>query len=113
MNPVAHSALAFAIAAVCELGGCYATWMWLRLDRSQLWLLPGTALLVPFAIALTWVESDFAGRAYAANGGIYIVASLVWGRLVEQRQIDLFDGVGAALCLTGAAVLLFGRHAFG
>ena len=38
----------------------------------------GVGSLVVFAVALTRVDSLFAGRVYAAYGGIYIVASLVW-----------------------------------
>jgi hypothetical protein len=38
----------------------------------------GIASLVGFALALTRVDSAFAGRAYAAYGGIYIAASLAW-----------------------------------
>ena len=111
MRAALGTALAFAVAALCEIGGCYATWMWLRLGKSPLWLVPGTILLVVFAIALTRVDAAFAGRAYAAYGGVYIAASLLWGRIVEQRALDRFDAFGAALCLAGAAVLLFGRRA--
>ena len=56
----------FVLAAACEITGCYAVWMWLRLDRSAWWLLPGTFLLFIFAIVLTKVDSAFAGRAFAA-----------------------------------------------
>jgi small multidrug resistance family-3 protein len=31
-----------------------------------------------FAYLLTLVESDAAGRTYAAYGGIYIASSLLW-----------------------------------
>ena len=31
----------FFLAALCEIAGCYAFWLWLRLDRSPLWTLPG------------------------------------------------------------------------
>ncbi len=61
-----------------------------------------------FAWLLTLVESDAAGRAYAAYGGIYIVASLVWLWGVESVRPDRWDIAGAALCLIGAAVILVG-----
>lgn len=63
-------------AALAEIAGCFAFWAWLRLDHSPLWLVPGMASLVLFAWLLTHIDSDFAGRAYAAYGGIYITASL-------------------------------------
>lgn len=62
----------FLIAAIGEIAGCYAFWVWLRLGQSILWLLPGMLALTIFASALTRVETTHAGRAYAAYGGIYI-----------------------------------------
>jgi small multidrug resistance family-3 protein len=103
----------FVLAAVCEIAGCFTAWMWLRLGRSPLWLAAGTILLVLFAVALTQVDAAFAGRAFAAYGGVYIAASLAWGRLVEHRGIDRSDLLGALLCLSGAALILFGRRADG
>jgi small multidrug resistance family-3 protein len=59
-----------------------------------------------FAWLLTLVPSEAAGRAYAAYGGVYIAASLLWLWLVEGQRPDRFDLVGAAICLIGAAVIL-------
>ena len=56
---------------------------WLRRGRSPLVAVLGVGSLVVFAMALTRVDSAFAGRAYAAYRGIYIVASLVWLWLAE------------------------------
>jgi len=102
--------VAFVIAAVAEIAGCFAFWAWLRLGGSPWWALPGVASLIVFALALTRVDSDFAGRAYAAYGGIYIAASLVWLWAVEGSRPDRFDLAGAVLCLAGAGVILFGRR---
>ncbi|WP_322978618.1 YnfA family protein [Pseudomonas sp. C11] len=102
--------LLFLLAALFEIGGCYAFWMWLRLDRSALWILPGLLSLTLFALILTRVEASFAGRAYAAYGGVYIVASLVWLALIERTRPLLSDWLGAALCLAGSAVILFGSR---
>ena len=57
---------------------------------------------------LTRVDSDAAGRAYAAYGGIYICASLLWLWSVEGVRPDRWDVGGAALCLIGTCVILFG-----
>jgi small multidrug resistance family-3 protein len=102
------TALIYLLAAGAEIAGCFAFWAWLRLDRSPWWILPGMASLALFAWLLTRVEADAAGRAYAAYGGVYIAASLVWLWLVEHRAPDRWDLIGAGLCLTGAAVILFG-----
>lgn len=64
--------------------------------------------LVFFAVVLTRVDAAWAGRAYAAYGGVYIVASLLWMWIVERTNPDRWDALGATVCLLGAAVILFG-----
>ena len=103
-----QNALAYVGAALFEIGGCFAFWAWLRLGKSPLWLLPGIAALCLFAWLLTFVEADHAGRAFAAYGGIYIVASLLWLWTVEGARPDRWDAIGAMICLTGATVILWG-----
>lgn len=98
----------YALAALAEIAGCFAFWAWLRLDRSVLWLIPGTASLVAFAWLLTMVDMAAAGRAYAAYGGIYIAASFAWLWLAEGVRPDRWDLTGAAICLVGASVILLG-----
>lgn len=98
----------YAAAALAEIAGCFAFWAWLRLSRHWLWTVPGVACLVVFAVLLTRVDAAVAGRAFAAYGAIYIVASLGWMRVVEGVRPDGSDAIGAALCLAGAAVILFG-----
>ncbi|MFN3575189.1 MAG: YnfA family protein [Phenylobacterium sp.] len=100
--------LAYAGAAVAEIAGCFAFWAWLRLGRSVLWVLPGTASLILFAWLLTLIDASHAGRAYAAYGGVYIASALVWLWAVEGARPDRWDLIGAAICLAGAALILFG-----
>lgn len=102
------SALVYVLAAVCEIGGCFAFWAWLRQGRSILWTLPGVLALVAFAWLLTRVEAEAAGRAFAAYGGVYILSSIVWMRTVEQVRPDRWDLIGMAVCLLGAGIILFG-----
>lgn len=98
----------YPLAALAEIAGCYAVWAWLRLDRSQWWLVPGVLSLIAFAWLLTLIPSAAAGRAFAAYGGVYICASLAWMGLVERTTPDRWDLIGGAVCLAGAAVILFG-----
>jgi small multidrug resistance family-3 protein len=93
-------------AAVAEIAGCFAFWAWLRLDKSPLVLIPGVIFLMLFAYLLTLVESELAGRAYAAYGGIYIASSLLWQWGVEGVRPDRFDISGMILCLVGASVII-------
>ena len=96
----------YALAALAEFAGCFAFWAWLRLDRSALWLIPGAISLALFAYLLTRVEVEFAGRAYAAYGGIYIAASIAWLWAVEGQIPTRWDIIGAVFCLTGMAIIL-------
>lgn len=95
-------------AAICEIAGCFAFWAWLRLDKSALWLLPGMLALAAFAWLLTLIESDHAGRAYAAYGGVYIASAILWLWIVEGARPDRWDLIGACVCLAGAAIILLG-----
>lgn len=102
-----RTAVVYVAAAAAEIAGCYGFWAWLRLGRSA-WVLPLSMLsLAAFAWLLTLVESSAAGRAYAAYGGVYIAAALVWLWRVEGARPDRWDVFGAALCLLGAAIILF------
>ena len=97
----------FAAAALAEIAGCFAFWAWWRLDKSPLWLVPGLVSLIAFAWLLALSEADAAGRTYAAYGGIYIGASLLWLWIAEGIRPDRWDLVGAAFCLVGTGVILF------
>lgn len=96
----------YILAALGEIGGCFAFWAWLRLDRSPLWTLPGILSLALFAVALTRVDVPAAGRAYAAYGGVYIVASILWLWAVEGSRPDRWDVLGAGTCILGAAIIV-------
>lgn len=98
----------FCLAALFEIAGCFSFWAWLRQHKSVWWVVPGCLSLVIFAWLLTRVEAEFAGRAYAAYGGIYILASLLWMWGVERSAPDRYDLIGVVLCLAGTGVILFG-----
>ena len=98
----------YIAAAVAEIAGCFAFWAVVRLGRSALWLAPGVAALAGFAFLLTRVDAPAAGRAFAAYGGVYIAASLLWLYAIEGVVPDRWDVTGAGVCLAGAALVLFG-----
>jgi small multidrug resistance family-3 protein len=102
------SLLADVGAAIGEIAGCFSFWTWLRLGKSAWWLVPDLASLCVFAYLLTLVDATAAGRVYAAYGGVYITASLVWLWAIEGTPPDRWDVVGAAICLVGAGIILFG-----
>jgi small multidrug resistance family-3 protein len=98
----------YLLAALGEIAGCFAFWAWVRMHKSSLWVIPGLVSLAFFALALTRIDTRNAGRAYAAYGGIYILSSLLWLWGVEKVRPDRWDVLGAAICLAGAGVILFG-----
>ena len=102
------TALAFTTAAAAEIAGCFAVWAVFRLGSPHWWLLPGFASLALFAYLLTLVDAPAAGRTFAAYGGVYIAASLLWLWLAEGFRPDRWDLAGAALSLAGAAIIMFG-----
>jgi small multidrug resistance family-3 protein len=96
----------FMIAAFLEIAGCFAFWGWLRRGVSPLVALVGVGSLISFAVMLTRVDSAFAGRAYAAYGGIYIAASLVWLWVAEGQRPSTTDLLGATIAIAGALVII-------
>ena len=111
MPTMTYSIAAYIGAAIAEIAGCFAFWAWLRLDKSAWWLVPGVLSLSTFAYLLTLVDSNAAGRTYAAYGGIYIACSLAWLWVIEDVKPDRWDTLGAGVCLIGAAIIVGGpRH---
>lgn len=96
----------YLLAALAEIAGCFAVWSWWR-GASAFWLVPAALSLATFAYLLALTPPSHAGRSYAAYGGVYIAASLVWLWLVEGVRPDRADLSGAALALAGAGVILF------
>lgn len=98
--------LVFVAAAFLEIAGCFAFWAWLRRGQSPFVALLGVASLIAFAVVLTRADSLFAGRAYAAYGGIYIAASLLWLWTAEGQRPLSSDLVGAGIAIIGALVIV-------
>lgn len=98
--------LAFIVAAFFEIAGCFAFWLWLRRGATLLAPIFGVASLIAFAVALTRVDSAFAGRAFAAYGGIYIAASLMWLWAIEGERPSGPDVIGSFLAIAGALVII-------
>ena len=101
----------FLVAALAEIGGCFAFWAWLRLDRSPLWLIPGMVSLAIFAWVLALSEAEAAGRTFAAYGGVYVVTALLWLRVVDGVKLSAFDWVGAGVALLGMWIIVTGWKA--
>ncbi len=98
----------FLIAGLCEIGGGYSIWLWLRDGKSVLLGLIGGVILVLYGIIPTLQPATFNfGRVYAAYGGIFVVLSLLWGWQIDHKTPDTFDLLGGLICLVGVAVIMY------
>ncbi len=106
-----RSILAFILAGLCEIGGGYLVWQWLREGRS-IWLAgAGALLLVLYGVLPTLQPADF-GRVYAAYGGLFVVMSVLWGWIIDGVVPDRFDLIGAAVVMLGVVIMMYTpRHA--
>jgi small multidrug resistance family-3 protein len=69
----------FVLAGLCEIGGGYLLWGWMREHKPLLWALLEAAILVTYGVVAALQPISEFGRVYAAYGGIFIALALVWG----------------------------------
>ncbi|MEK6803852.1 MAG: YnfA family protein [Nitrospirota bacterium] len=96
----------FVIAGLCEIGGSYLVWLWLREGKPFGYAAAGAMLLILYGVIPTLQTAHF-GRVYAAYGGMFIVLSLLWGWGTDGTRPDRFDMVGAVICMIGMAVIMY------
>src|SRR5688500_752935 len=96
----------FVAAGLCEIGGGYRVWLWLRENRSPWYALVGAVALVLYGVIPTLQPANF-GRVYAAYGGIFIVLALLWGWRIDKVMPDSFDLIGAGVAQEGVAVIMY------
>lgn len=97
----------FILTALAEIAGCYFVYLWAKTAVSAWFLILAALSLTLFAWLLT-LHPEASGRIYATYGGIYIVVSLVWLRLVDNVKLSTFDLIGAAIILLGTFVIISG-----
>jgi small multidrug resistance family-3 protein len=103
---VIKSILYFILAGLCEIGGGYLIWLWLREGGSISLAFVGGIILVLYGVIATFQPANF-GRVYAAYGGIFIAMAIIWGWQVDKVVPDRFDIIGGILALTGMIVIMF------
>lgn len=96
----------FIAAGLCEIGGGYLVWLWLREGRPWSYALGGAAILVLYGVIPTLQPANF-GRVYAAYGGVFIALSILWGWRIDGVEPDRFDLIGGAIALAGVAVIMY------
>jgi small multidrug resistance family-3 protein len=96
----------FILAGLCEIGGGYLVWLWLK-EGKPLWFgVLGGAVLILYGIVATWQTATF-GRVYATYGGIFIVVALVWAWKVDGFKPDKWDIIGACIALAGVCIIMY------
>ncbi|HHB76043.1 MAG TPA: YnfA family protein [Desulfobulbus sp.] len=103
---VAKSLFFFILAGLCEIGGGYLIWLWLREGKSAWLALAGAVILFFYGVIPTLQPANF-GRVYAAYGGIFIALSILWGWKIDHVRPDQFDLVGGAISLAGVLVIMY------
>ena len=106
INKVAYSVFLFFLAGLCEIGGGWFVWQWLREGKGLLWGFIGAGILILYGIVPTLQPAHF-GRVYAVYGGFFIVLSLTWGWILDGDIPDRFDITGAAIALAGVSIMMY------
>ena len=106
MNRIVYSAFLYLLAGLCEIGGGWLVWQWLRGGKGVFWGLIGGSVLILYGIIPTFQPAHF-GRVYAAYGGFFIVLSLMWGWILDGNIPDRFDVIGAVIAIVGVSVIMY------
>ncbi len=106
MIPIVKSLLIFFIAGLCEIGGGYLIWLWLREDKPMWYGILGGFILALYGVVATFQTSNFA-RVYATYGGIFIVMSLIWAYKMDGYIPDKYDIIGALIALFGVCIIYY------
>lgn len=96
----------FLAAGLCEIGGGYLVWLWLRKGKSVWMAVLGAGVLVLYGMIPTLQPAHF-GRIYAAYGGVFIVLSLLWGWKIDGVSPDTYDVIGGLIALVGVCVIMY------
>lgn len=105
------SILLFLLAGLAEIGGGYLIWLWLNESKPIGYGIFGAIILILYGVIPTLQTYPSFGRVYAAYGGVFIILAVLWGWLVDKKTPDLYDWMGAGICLIGVSVMLWApRH---
>jgi small multidrug resistance family-3 protein len=105
-NKILVSVILFLVAGLCEIGGGYLVWLWLREGMSWILGVLGGFVLFAYGIVPTFQPHHF-HRIYAAYGGIFIVMALLWGWFIQGIRPDTFDIFGAIISLIGVMIIFY------
>jgi small multidrug resistance family-3 protein len=96
----------FVLAGLCEIGGGYLVWGWVRESKPLSWALIGAAVLTAYGVVAALQPISEFGRVYAAYGGIFIALALLWGIVIDGFRPDRYDILGALIAVAGVVVMV-------
>jgi small multidrug resistance family-3 protein len=91
----------FVTAGLCEIGGGYLVWGWMRDHKSLAWALLGALILAAYGVVAALQPISEFGRLYAAYGEVFIALALFWGIIVDGFRPDRYDLLGTSICVAG------------
>jgi len=103
---VLYSVFFFFVAGLCEIGGGYLVWLWLRESYSWIFGVLGGFVLFLYGVVPTFQKTHFS-RTYAAYGGIFIIMAIGWGYLFEGILPDLYDILGTIIATIGVIIIFY------
>ena len=96
----------FALAALAEIGGAWLIWQSVRENRGWWFALIGVVALGAYGFIAALQPDAHFGRVLAAYGGVFVAGSLARGIVVDGFRPTLWDYVGSAVALLGAAIIV-------
>jgi small multidrug resistance family-3 protein len=106
VNKIILSVLLFFLAGICEIGGGYLVWLWLREGMGWIYGALGGFVLFLYGIVPTFQSTHF-HRVYAAYGGIFIAMALLWGWIFGGVTPDSFDLIGSLVAVVGVVIIFY------
>lgn len=103
---IIKSLVFFLLAGLCEIGGGYLVWLWLKNGKPVWYGIAGLIILAAYGIAATFQTAGF-GRVYATYGGVFVIMSILWAWKIDHAKPDKYDAIGAAIVLLGVSVIYF------
>lgn len=99
----------FVLAGLCEIGGGYLIWIWLKNEKSVWYGVAGAVLLISYGFVATFQPNNFA-KTYAAYGGVFIIMSFIWAYIFDDFRPTKYDIIGSLIVFIGISIIFFAKR---
>ncbi|GGD47994.1 hypothetical protein GCM10011514_10000 [Emticicia aquatilis] len=99
----------FVLTGLCEIGGGYLIWIWLKNEKSVWFGVIGAILLISYGFVATLQPNNF-DRTYAAYGGVFIIMSLIWAYIFDDFRPTKYDIIGSIIAFIGISIIFFAKR---